>query len=77
MAEKITVLLVDDHGLVRRGFRRMLEDEPDMLVVGEAGDGEEAIKLARKLKPQVVVMDGALPKMNGLEATRQILWDLP
>jgi len=77
MPEKITVLLVDDHGLVRRGFRRMLEDEPDMLVVGEAGDGEEAIKLAHELKPEVVVMDSALPKMNGLEATRQILWDLP
>jgi DNA-binding NarL/FixJ family response regulator len=77
MAGKITVLLVDDHSLVRRGFRRMLEDEPDMLVVGEAGDGEEAIKLARKLKPQVVVMDCALPKINGLDATRQILWDLP
>ncbi|MFY9912511.1 MAG: response regulator transcription factor [Candidatus Sulfotelmatobacter sp.] len=77
MAEKITVLLVDDHSLVRRGFRRMLEDEQDMMVVGEAGDGEEAIQLARKLKPQVVVMDCALPKMNGLDATRQILWDLP
>ena len=77
MAEKITVLLVDDHSLVRRGFRRMLEDEPDMIVVGEAGDGEEAVKLTRKLKPQVVVMDSALPNMNGLEATRQILRDLP
>lgn len=77
MAEKITVLLVDDHSLVRRGFRRMLEDESDMMVVGEAGDGEEAIQLARNLKPQVVVMDCALPKMNGLDATRQILWDLP
>jgi DNA-binding NarL/FixJ family response regulator len=77
MAEQITVLLVDDHSLVRRGFRRMLEDEPDVLVVGEAGDGEEAVKLARRLKPQVVVMDCALPKMNGLEATRHILSDLP
>ncbi len=76
-SEKITVLLVDDHALVRRGFRRMLEDEPDMTVVGEAGDGEEAIELARRLKPQVVVMDSALPKMNGLDATRRILWDLP
>jgi DNA-binding NarL/FixJ family response regulator len=76
-SQKITVLLVDDHALVRRGFRRILEDEPDMAVVGEAGDGEEATKLARQLKPQVVVMDSALPKMNGLEATRQILWDLP
>lgn len=77
MAEQIRVLLVDDHSLVRRGFRRILEDEPDMAVVGEAGDGEEAVKLARKLKPQVIVMDCALPKMNGLDATRQILWDLP
>ena len=77
MSDKITVLLVDDHSLVRRGFRRMLEDEPDMVVVGEAGDGEEAIKLARALKPKVVVMDCALPKTNGLDATRQILEGLP
>jgi DNA-binding NarL/FixJ family response regulator len=77
MTKKITVLLVDDHGLVRRGFRRMLEDEPDIVVAGEAGDGEDAIKLARQLKPTVVVMDCALPGMNGLDATRQILEDLP
>ncbi|HZC22277.1 MAG TPA: response regulator transcription factor [Candidatus Binatia bacterium] len=77
MQKKITVLLVDDHSLVRRGFRRMLEDEPDMEVVGEAGDGEESIKLARELHPQVVVMDSALPGMNGLQATRQILEDSP
>src|ERR1700684_576212 len=77
MTKKITVLLVDDHGLVRRGFRRMLEDEPDMVVVGEAGDGEEATNLGRQLKPKVVVMDCALPGMNGLDATRQILADLP
>jgi DNA-binding NarL/FixJ family response regulator len=77
MAKKITVLLVDDHSLVRRGFRRMLEDEPDMEVVGEAGDGEQAIKLARELHPRVVVMDCALPGTNGLQATRQIIGDLP
>jgi DNA-binding NarL/FixJ family response regulator len=77
MANKITVLLVDDHSLVRRGFRRMLEDEADMEVVGEAGDGEESIKLTRKLHPQVVVMDCALPGMNGLDATRQIIEDSP
>jgi DNA-binding NarL/FixJ family response regulator len=77
MEKKITVLLVDDHGLVRRGFRRMLEDESDMKVVGEAGDGEEAIKLAKELRPKVVVMDSALPGMNGLQATRGILEDFP
>ncbi|MGA9393144.1 MAG: response regulator transcription factor [Candidatus Sulfotelmatobacter sp.] len=77
MTEKITVLLVDDHGLVRRGFRRMLEDEPDIKVVGEAGDGDEAIRMARALLPQVVVMDCALPKTNGLDATRKILETLP
>jgi DNA-binding NarL/FixJ family response regulator len=77
MEKKITVLLVDDHSLVRRGFRRMLEDESDMQVVGEAGDGEESIRLAKELHPQVVVMDCALPGMNGLQATRQIMEDLP
>src|ERR1700722_5310223 len=77
MTNKITVLLVDDHSLVRRGFRRMLEDEPDMLVIGEAGAGGEAIQLAHELKPRVVVMDCALPTMNGLDATRKILEDLP
>ena len=77
MAKKITVLLVDDHSLVRRGFRRILEDEADMEVVGEAGDGEEAVKLAGQLHPRVVVMDCALPGMNGLQATRQILDDSP
>jgi DNA-binding NarL/FixJ family response regulator len=73
MPEKISVLLVDDHSLVRRGFRRMLEDEPDIRVVGEASDGKEAVELARSLKPRVVVMDCALPEINGLEATRKIL----
>jgi DNA-binding NarL/FixJ family response regulator len=71
--QRISVLLVDDHSLVRRGFRRLLEDEPDIQVVGEASDGEEAIKLARLLKPQVIVMDCALPGINGLQATRKIL----
>jgi DNA-binding NarL/FixJ family response regulator len=77
MTKKITVLLVDDHSLVRRGFRRMLEDEADIAVVGEAGDGEAAVKLARQLHPMVVVMDCALPGTNGLDATRRILAELP
>jgi len=77
MEKKITVLLVDDHSLVRRGFRRMLEDESDMQVIGEAGDGEQAVKLAKQHHPAVVVMDCALPGMNGLDATRQILEDSP
>ncbi len=77
MEKKITVLLVDDHSLVRRGFRRMLEDESDMDVVGEAGTGEEAVTLAKQLHPLVVVMDCALPGMNGLEATRQIIEGCP
>lgn len=73
MPEKISVLLVDDHALVRRGFRRILEDEKDITVAGEAGDGGEAIKLADELRPRVIVMDCAMPVVNGLEATRQIL----
>lgn len=73
MPDKISVLLVDDHTLVRRGFRRILEDEPDITIVGEAGDGAEAIRLAGELNPKVIVMDCAMPGMNGLEATRQIL----
>jgi DNA-binding NarL/FixJ family response regulator len=73
MPEKISVLLVDDHSLVRRGFRRILEDEPDITVAGEAGDGLQAIKLVEELRPKVIVMDCAMPGMNGLEATRQIL----
>jgi DNA-binding NarL/FixJ family response regulator len=73
MPDKISVLLVDDHSLVRRGFRRMLEDEPDLNVVGEASDGQEAIQQAQLLKPRVIVMDCALPEMNGIQATRRIL----
>jgi DNA-binding NarL/FixJ family response regulator len=77
MPNKISVLLVDDHSLVRRGFRRMLEDEPDISVAGEAGDGEEAVRLSEKLRPRVILMDCALPGMSGLDATRRILEKLP
>lgn len=68
----ISVLLVDDHALVRRGFRRMLEDDPAIRVVGEANDGHDAIAAAAKLRPDVVVMDFALPSMNGSVAARHI-----
>ena len=68
----ITVLLADDHALVRRGFRRLLEDDPDIVVVGEASDGDEAIRVAVSLTPRVVVMDCAMPGTNGLAATRAI-----
>jgi DNA-binding NarL/FixJ family response regulator len=69
----ISVLLVDDHSLVRQGFRRMLEDDAGILVVGEASDGHEAVEAAARLHPAVVVMDFALPSMNGAVATRHIL----
>jgi len=74
---KISVLLVDDHSLVRRGFRRMLEDESDMNVVGEAGSSTDAVQLAMKLKPQVVLMDCALQGESGITATRNIIAMLP
>lgn len=73
MTQKITVLLADDHALVRRGFRRLLADDPSIAVVAEASDGDEAVSLAHELKPQVVVMDVAMPGTNGLAATRAIL----
>jgi DNA-binding NarL/FixJ family response regulator len=74
---KISVLLVDDHALVRRGFRRMLEDDPGIAVVGEASDGEEAVRLAIELKPAVTVMDCALPEFSGIEAMKKIRVVLP
>jgi DNA-binding NarL/FixJ family response regulator len=73
----IAVLLVDDHLLVRRGFRRMLEDEPGIRVVAEAGDGQEAVDAALRERPDVVVMDFALPTMNGALATRRIAAGAP
>jgi DNA-binding NarL/FixJ family response regulator len=74
---EITVLLVDDHGLVRRGFRRMLEDDAGIRVVGEADNAQEAITLAAELRPRVVVMDFALPGMTGAVAARHILRTAP
>ena len=77
MTDRITVLLADDHALVRRGFRRILEDDPEIEVVGEASNGEEAIRLFGELKPKVVVMDAAMPGTGGLAATRAILQSTP
>ncbi len=77
MPNKISVLLVDDHSLVRQGFRRILEDEADITVVGEAGDGTAAIRLAKELGPDVIVMDCAMPGTSGLIATRRILETSP
>ncbi len=74
---KISVLLVDDHAILRAGLRALLETYPDIEVVGEAGDGEEAICQVRKLRPDVVLMDVAMPEMNGLAATRHILAENP
>jgi NarL family two-component system response regulator LiaR len=70
--DKIAILLADDHVLVREGTRELLEREKDMLVVGEAGDGEEAVGLTAEFHPDVVIMDIAMPKLNGIEATKQI-----
>lgn len=74
---RITVLLVDDHALVRRGFRLMLEDDPQIKVIAEANDGEEAVRLARKLHPNVVVMDCAMPNLSGMDATKAIREENP
>jgi len=77
MNEEITVLLADDHGLVRRGFRRILEDDEGMKVVGEAANGVEAIRMANELKPKVVVMDLSMPELDGVQATKEIVKHLP
>jgi DNA-binding NarL/FixJ family response regulator len=75
--EKIRVLLVDDHTVVRQGLRALLEAEPDITVVGEAETGRQAVQLVKKHLPEVVVMDIAMPMLNGLEATRQIIKEVP
>lgn len=73
MIDEITVLLADDHILVRRGFRRILEDDEFIKVVGEASNGIEAIRLAEELHPRVVVMDLSMPELDGVQATREIV----
>jgi len=75
--DSIRILLAEDHVVVRQGTRQLLEREQDLKVIGEAGDGEEAIQLAARLKPDVVIMDVAMPKLSGIEATKQIKALLP
>ena len=75
--KQITVLLADDHMIVREGLRALLEAEGDIAVVGEAETGRQAVQLAKRIRPAVVVMDIAMPVLNGLEATRQILKAVP
>ena len=73
----LRILLADDHAMVRKGFRLILEAQPDMQIVGEAGNGREAVELAEKLHPDVVVMDVAMPELNGIEATRRLVASAP
>ena len=72
MRDKIHILLVDDHAVVRQGFKMILAAQPDMEIVGEAGNGREALDLAGQLQPDVIVMDVAMPELNGIEATRRV-----
>ena len=75
--KQITVLLAEDHAMVREGFRKLLEQENDLQVVGEAEDGRQAVALVKQLCPAVVLMDIAMPRLNGLEATRRVLKAVP
>ena len=75
--DRIRILLAEDHVVVRQGTRQLLEREQDLEVIGEAGDGEEAVRLASQLKPDVIIMDVAMPKLSGVEATKRIKALLP
>jgi DNA-binding NarL/FixJ family response regulator len=75
--KRIRILLADDHAVVRQGFKMILAEQPDMEIVGEAGNGREAVELAEQLRPDIVVMDVAMPELNGIEATRRIASGVP
>ena len=77
MSRKIRILLADDHSVVRQGFKMILSSQVDMEVVGEAGNGREAVDLAEQLQPDVIVMDVAMPELNGIEATRRLAASVP
>ncbi|SPE26531.1 Two component transcriptional regulator, LuxR family [Candidatus Sulfopaludibacter sp. SbA3] len=75
--KRIRILLADDHAVVRQGFKMILSAQPDMEIVGEAGNGREAVELADSLKPDIVVMDVSMPELNGIEATRRLATSSP
>jgi DNA-binding NarL/FixJ family response regulator len=75
--KRIRILLADDHAVVRQGFKMILAEQPDMEIIGEAGNGREALALAESLKPDIVVMDVAMPELNGIEATRRMRESVP
>ena len=77
MMMTIQVLIADDHKMLREGLRSLLEKEPGIAVVGEAANGAEAVSLTREMRPSVVIMDIEMPEMNGIEATRQIIAEMP
>jgi DNA-binding NarL/FixJ family response regulator len=77
MTTKTKILVADDHGIVRRGLRSLLERQQDMEVAGEAGDGREAVRMAEELDPQIIVMDIAMPQLNGIDAAEQVLRTSP
>lgn len=77
MSESVRILLADDHTIVRQGLARLLEEQPDLKVVGEATNGQMAVEQALALKPDIVIMDIAMPRMNGIEATKRIRKQLP
>ncbi|HUS08626.1 MAG TPA: response regulator transcription factor, partial [Bryobacteraceae bacterium] len=77
MPRKTRIFLADDHAVVRKGFRLILDQEPDLEVIGEAGDGQQAVDLACALRPDVLIIDIGMPNVNGVEATRRILENCP